>query len=568
MPNAQTKPLTDTTDAEWKSLVDGVEINAAAWTERAQALLPDEALTMLRDLHRELEPKRHELLDARQEQQARYDRGETPDYLPKDEHPDAHGDWQVAEIPEDCLLRRVEITGPISQTKMVIGMLSRNEHGDRADAAMLDFEDSMMPAWHNVTQGLENLIGAAQGDLEFTREARGDKPEKHYEIDPDDMPLLMVRVRGLHLDESNLRVDGEPISAALFDQAMSAFHSAQTLLDAGKTPKYYVPKVEHYKEARWFNRLFEEVQDALSIPRGTFRATFLIETLPAAFQMEEILYEYRDHAAGLNGGRWDKIFSDIKVLKEHQDRVLADRNWIDIQRPWMEMYVKHLIAVCHRHGAYGMGGMAPQTPGRTEEKREEQMAGVVDDKEFEAGIGHDGCWVSHPFFISPAMEPFKKKLSGDQKNQLSVMPDLPERPDLLPRDDGPKSLGGIRVNVRVSIGYMKGWNQGLGAVAWDFRMEDLATFEISRAQTWQWLHHGATLDDGTEVTPALVRRIFDEEEEKILDEAREHFDGDAADEADEQVEAFRQARQDAEAIFLEEDFRPFLAMQSPLSRNG
>ena len=562
MPTAAPTPPAQRTGARWQTPLDGVEVNAAAWTGRAQRLLPEPALKLLGDLHRALEADRRERLAARADQQAAYDRGDVPGYLPEEEHPEAHGDWQVGTLPEDCRQRRVEITGPISDPKMVINMLSRNSEGVRADAAMLDFEDSMKPAWPNVMQGLENLIGAADGSLEFTREARSGKPEKQYHLDSDDMPLLMVRVRGLHLDESNVRVDGEPVSAALFDFALSMFHTAQTLMDQGKTPKYYVPKVEHYREARWFNRLFEEVQDALGIARGTVKATFLIETLPAAFQMEEILYEYREHAAGLNGGRWDKIFSDIKVLKEHPDRVLADRNWIDIQRPWMEMYVKQLIKVCHRHGAFGMGGMAPQTPGRTEEKRAEQTAAVVEDKKFEAGIGHDGCWVSHPYFIGPALEPFEEKL-GEKgaKNQLDVTPDLPDRPDLLPTDDGPKTLDGIRVNVRVSIGYMKGWNQDLGAVAWDHRMEDLATFEISRAQTWQWLHHEATLDDGQPVTPALVRQIFDEEEEKILDEAREFFDGDAA---EEQVEAFRQARRDAEAIFLEDDFRPFLATASPL----
>jgi malate synthase len=548
--------------ADWRAPLDGVEINAAASTDRAQRLLPEGVLELLRTLHRTLEDERQDLLSARKEQQAAYDDGAVPEYLPEEEHPEAHADWQVKPLPQDCLERRVEITGPISDPKMVINMLSRNSDDVRADAAMLDFEDSMKPAWQNVMQGLENLIGAADGSLTFTRKAKGDKPEKQYSLDSNDMPLVMVRVRGLHLDESNVRVDGTPVSAALFDFAMSMYHTAQTLIEQGKTPKYYVPKVEHYKEARWFNRLFEEVQDALGIERGTVKATFLIETLPAAFQMEEILYEYRDHAAGLNGGRWDKIFSDIKVLREHPGRVLADRNWINVQRPWMEMYVKQLIRVCHRHGAFGMGGMAPQTPGRTAEKREEQTAGVVADKEFEAGIGHDGCWVSHPYFIGPAMEPFEEKLDATgETNQLSVIPDLPERPDLLPTADGPKTEDGIRVNVRVSIGYMKGWNQDLGAVAWDNRMEDLATFEISRAQTWQWLRHEATLDDGRTVTPDLVREIFDEEQGKIVEEARSFFDGDAA---DEQVDAFRQARRDAETIFLEDDFRPFLATASPV----
>lgn len=543
----------------WKSLDDGVEINEAAWTERARRVLEPGAVRLVASLHRALEPRRQELLAARRERQAAWDRGDVPGYLPEDEHPEARGDWRVGELPEDLLTRRVEITGPIADPKMVINMLSRNDRGDRADAAMLDFEDSLKPTWQNVMQGVENLVGAVDGTLTYEKPGSG----KLYEIDPDDMPLLMVRIRGLHLNESNLRVDGSPVSGALLDLALSAHHTARELMDRGKTPKYYVPKVEHYLEARWFDDLFVRIQDALDVPRGTFKATFLIETLPAAFQMEEILYEFREHAAGLNGGRWDKIFSDIKVLKEHPDRVLADRNWIDIERPWMEMYVKQLIRVCHEHGAFGMGGMAPQTPGRTEEMRERQVAGVVEDKEFEAGIGHDGCWVSHPYFIGPAMGPFDEVLEEKgSTHQLDVIPDIPERPDLLPRAEGPKTLDGVRVNVRVSIGYMKGWLQDLGAVAWDHRMEDLATFEISRAQTWQWLHHGITLDDGTAVTPDLVGRVFDEELEKIVDEARQFFEGKGEDVVREQVRRFREARDVAERIFTEEAFRPFLTCHS------
>lgn len=543
----------------WKSLDDGVEINEAAWTERARRILEPGAVRLVASLHRALEPRRQELLAARRERQAAWDRGEVPGYLPEDEHPEARGDWRVGELPEDLLTRRVEITGPIADPKMVINMLSRNDRGDRADAAMLDFEDSLKPTWQNVMRGVENLVGAVDGTLTYEKPGSGEL----YEIDPDDMPLLMVRIRGLHLNEANLLVDGEPVSGALLDLALSAHHTARELMDRGKTPKYYVPKVEHYLEARWFDDLFVRIQDTLDVPRGTFKATFLIETLPAAFQMEEILYEFREHAAGLNGGRWDKIFSDIKVLKEHPDRVLADRNWIDIERPWMEMYVKQLIKVCHEHGAFGMGGMAPQTPGRTEEMRERQVAGVVEDKEFEAGIGHDGCWVSHPYFIGPAMGPFDEVLEEKgTTHQLDVIPDIPERPDLLPRAQGPKTLDGVRVNVRVSIGYMKGWLQDLGAVAWDHRMEDLATFEISRAQTWQWLHHGIALDDGTVVTPNLVRRVFDEELEKIVDEAREFFEGKGEEVVHEQVRRFREARDVAERIFTEEEFRPFLACHS------
>ena len=550
----------------WTDRGHGVAVHDQAWTDQAERVLPPELLAILAELHHTLQPMRETLLADRTRRQAAFDDGALPGYLPEDEHPEARGDWQVAPLPDDLLQRRVEITGPVNNAKMVINMLSRNDQGDRADAAMLDFEDSMKPTWPNVLDGIENVAAAADGSLTYTKPATNGQPEKQHALDPDDMPLLMVRIRGLHLDESNVRVDGTPISGMLFDLACVAYHSAQTLLDQGKTPKYYVPKVEHYREARWVNTLFERVQTALSIPTGTFKATFLIETLPAAFQMEEILYEYREHAAGLNGGRWDKIFSDIKVLKEHPDRVLADRNWINIQRPWMEMYVKQLIKVCHKHGAFGMGGMAPHTPGKTEELREQQVAGVVDDKKFEASIGHDGCWVSHPYFIGPAMKPFKEKLdAAGATNQLDVIPDIPDQPDLLPKGDvGPKTIDGIRVNVRVSIGYMKGWNQGLGCVAWDNRMEDLATFEISRAQIWQWLHHNVELDDGTAVTRDLIRRIFDEELATIEEEARGFFAGQPDAVIEKQIERFRQAREDAERIFTEETMRPFLACASEL----
>jgi len=555
-----------TSRVDWLTVADGVAINEHAWTDAAKDLFPTELLTIIADLHRSLEPRRRELLAVREDRQAAFDRGELPGFLPEDEHPEARGDWQVAPLPDDLLQRRVEITGPVNNAKMVINMLSRNDDGERADAAMLDFEDSMKPAWPNVLDGIHNVKHAADGSLTYSRPATNGRPAKKYTLDPEDMPLLMVRIRGLHLDESNVHVDGEPVSGALLDLAAVAYHTAKVLMEQGKTPKYYVPKVEHYLEARWFNELFVKVQDALDIPQKTFKATFLIETLPAAFQMEEILYEYRDHAAGLNGGRWDKIFSDIKVLREHDDRVLADRNWINIQRPWMEMYVKQLIRVCHKHGAFGMGGMAPQTPGKTETLREKQVAGVVADKEFEASIGHDGCWVSHPYFIGPAMRPFKEKLDAEgATNQLDVLPDIPEQPDLLPEGGvGPKTLDGIRVNVRVSIGYMKGWNSDIGAVAWDNRMEDLATFEISRAQIWQWLRHEVVLDDGTAVTPDLIGRIFDEELEKIEAEAREFFASYGEDAVETHVQRFRRAAVDAERIFREDKMRPFLACESEL----
>ena len=394
-----------------------LQLRREARTNQAGQVLDPAALDLVARLHARLEPERRELLAAREARQRDYDAGGLPGYLSPDDSVarQAAADWWIAPLPADLLTRRVEITGPVSDPKMVINMLSRTEAGDRADAAMLDFEDSMKPAWENVVRGIENLRGAVDGTLSFTKPGKGGEPAREYRIDPDDMPLLMVRVRGLHLDETNVMIDGAPVAAGLFDLTLSAWHTARRLMDQGKTPKYYVPKCEHHLEARWWNRLFSLVEEALSLPAGSLRATFLIETLPAAFQMEEILWELRERAAGLNVGRWDKIFSDIKVLREHPDRVLADRGSISLNRPWMKSYAMRLVRICHKHGAFGMGGMSAFTPGSTAELREEQTKKVVEDKAFEASIGHDGCWVSHPYFIGPAMSAFPRT------NQLDVI---------------------------------------------------------------------------------------------------------------------------------------------------
>ena len=531
---------------EESAVIEGsIEVREGARTEGAARVLDADALDLVARLQVRLGAERRELLAARADRQREYDAGAVPDYLPTDDPAarTAASDWRIAPLPADLLTRRVEITGPVSDPKMVINMLSRTEGGDRADAAMLDFEDSMKPAWDNVVAGIENLTRAVDGTLSFSKPGRAGDPAKEYRLDPDDMPLLMVRVRGLHLEESNVLVDGEPVPAGLFDLTLAAWHTARRLIEQGKTPKYYVPKCEHYLEARWWNRLFSLIEEALSIPAGTMKATFLIETLPAAFQMEEILWEIRERAAGLNVGRWDKIFSDIKVLREHPDRVLADRGTISLNRPWMRDYALRLVKICHRHGAFAMGGMSAFTPGNTPELRAEQTRKVVEDKAFENSIGHDGCWVSHPYFIGPAMSAFPRA------NQLDVAPDIDDRPDLLPRPDGAPTLEGLRKNVRVGIAYLHGWYRDIGCVAWDGLMEDLATLEISRAQVWQWLRHETRLEDGSIVTHALVSRIFAEEGARIESEI-----GDVT-----------AACEDAERIFTERRFRPFLTCRSDLA---
>lgn len=537
--------------------VSGVALHAGADTAEARAVLPPEALALVADLHRALRDERARLLAARAERQAEWDAGALPGPV---DHPEAADPaWQVAPLPEDLLTRRVEITGPVNDARMVINMLSRTAGGQRADAAMLDFEDSLKPSWTNVLAGVENVAAAARGTLTAVKTDASGAVVKRYALDPDDMPLLMVRVRGLHLSESNLRVDDEPVAAGILDLALTLFHAAEALIERGRTPKVYVPKVEHYEEARWWSRLFHLAEDALGLQRSTLRATFLIETLPAALQMEAILYEIRAHAAGLNGGRWDKIFSDIKCLRAHPDRVLADRATIGMNRPWMRDYAKQLIRVCHARGAFAMGGMAAFTPGRDPERRAEQTAKVVADKEFEAGIGHDGCWVSHPYFIGPAMEPFLKTLDG-ARNQLGVQPTgLPDPPDLMPKGTGPYTMAGLRTNVRVGIAYQKGWNEDIGCVAWDDLMEDLATLEISRAQVWQWRANAVTLASGETVDAALIRRVFTEESVRIDDELAQAGASGA------ERALYAQAADDALAVFLEGDMRPFLSLASDLA---
>ena len=472
-------------------------------SSNAHELFSSEFQAYLVTLHNDFNAERLKLLSQRKERQKRFDQGEVPTF--EAGHPAKSTSWKVAPIPSDMMERKVEITGPVSSAKMVINMLSVNQEGELASTAMLDFEDSMAPTWENVINGYKNIIGVANKNLTFVQK------DKVYRLDPNKMSRPMVRVRGLHMNEKNYLIDGQPVSAGMLDLFTTAYHTAKIFIQDGKTPKFYVPKCEHYLEARWWNKVFDRIESILNLSQGQLKATFLIETLPAAFQMEEILYELRSRACGLNGGRWDKIFSDIKTLKMHSDRIMADRSTIDMKKPWMDNYAKLLIKTCHKHGAFAMGGMSAFTPGSDEATRAAQMEKVRQDKEREASIGHDGCWVSHPYFISMARAQFKKQ------NQLDVLlSDFPENPDLLPKGEGPRTLQGLRQNLRVGIAYQHGWNEGNGCIAFENLMEDLATLEISRAQVWQWLHHEVTLDDGTQVTAKLVEKILDEEFSHIL----------------------------------------------------
>lgn len=539
------------------TIMDDVKIEENAWTPAAQHLLSVEFLQSLKIAHREFNQRRQDLLADRNSCYRRYDLGQLPSYLEQDSQI-AGGNWRVAEIPEDLQTRRVEITGPVNDRKMVINMLSRNEKNVRADMAMLDFEDSMKPTWSNVIDGVYNVRGASRGELEYLKKDSQGNILKRYQLNPQDSAGVMIRVRGLHLNESHIFIDDQPISAGLFDFLVCLFYTADNFLARGKTPKFYVPKVEHHLEARWWNNLFGFGQNVCGLKKGTLRATFLIETLPAAFQIEEILYEIREHAAGLNVGRWDKIFSDIKVLKKYKDRITSDRAAINMGNYWMDNYAKRLIKICHERGAYAIGGMSAFTPGGNEETRTLQTKKVLEDKSNEFKIGHDGCWVSHPYFITPALTCFP------QPHQLCrKLEEFDRYPDLIMGDMEKPTLQGLRTNIRVGIAYLQGWNSGLGCVAWDGLMEDLATLEISRAQVWQWLHHGATLAEEIIVTNDLVATIFKEELEKIVAEIKA-----PPVPAGEIKAAFCHAAEEAKKLFLEAELRPFLTCDSPKTSAG
>lgn len=508
------------------------------WTSSVKELFPEELLKLLKELHENFNPGRLGLLNERARRQSEFDRGNLPNYLnPLSEA--VSGDWKVLTIPPNLSCRRVEITGPVNSTKMVINMLNRNEYGSRADMAMLDFEDSMKPTLNNILNGYSNVIGAVTGSLTYATES------KKYQLNPNDMAYVMIRVRGLHLNEVNFKINGESISGGLLDLATCFFHTAKIYLEQNKSPKFYIPKCEHYLEARWWNSLFNALEKFYDLPVGTIKVTFLIETLPATYQAEEILFEIKDHAVGLNVGRWDKIFSDIKILRNHADRILADRSTLNLKRPWMENYAKRVIAVCHSRGALAIGGMSAFTPGNTASEREEQSAKVLSDKLLEASWGHDGCWVSHPYFIGTAMSAFVTK------NQLFMKVMKEDKYlDVLPQGGGPYTLNGLRVNIRVGIAYLHGWNNGLGCVAFDHLMEDLATLEISRAQCWQWLHHRIKLDSGEEVNKDLISKIFDEEFEKICNEIPSPRS------------SLIRARDSAKNIFLQESLAEFFTLDS------
>jgi malate synthase len=486
--------------------VTGVAITAPLRPRYSDILTPA-ALSFLADLHRRFDGRRRALLAARAERQKEFDAGALPDFL-AETTPIRGGDWRIAPIPADLLDRRVEITGPVDR-KMIINALNSG-----ANVFMADFEDANSPSWDNNLEGQINLKDRWQGKIDFTDPETG----KHYALSKKPA-VLIVRPRGWHLMEAHLAVDGEPIAGAFFDFGLYAFHNAKALGAHGTAPYFYLPKLESHQEARLWNDVFVHTQNVLGLPKGTIKATVLIETLPAAFEMDEILWELRDHITGLNAGRWDYIFSFIKKLAKNPNYILPDRDQVVMGKAFLGAYAALLVKTCHRRGAFAMGGMAAQIPVKGDEKANaEAFAKVRADKEREVRDGHDGTWVAHPALVPVAKEVFDRLMP--QPNQLDrLREDVHVTRDmLLEIHPGTKTEEGFRKNIRVGVQYIEAWLRGRGAVPIYNLMEDAATAEISRAQIWQWLKYGATLENGIKVTPPFFLRALDEEMQRVKGE--------------------------------------------------
>jgi malate synthase len=489
-----------------------VEVRGARRPEW-DAILSDDAIAFVADLHRRFNPRREELLAAREARKLRIDGGELPDFL--SETKDVRdGDWNVAPIPADLTDRRVEITGPVDR-KMIINALNCG-----ANVFMADFEDANAPTWFNNIDGQLNLRDAVRRSISFEAGA------KKYALN-ETTATLVVRPRGWHLLEKHLLVDGAPVSASLFDFGLYFFHNAKEAIARGTGPYFYLPKMESHLEARLWNDVFVRAQEGLGIPNGTIRATVLIETILAAFEMDEILYELRDHSSGLNCGRWDYIFSFIKKLRAKSDFVLPDRGSVTMEKHFLASYVALLIRTCHRRGIHAMGGMAAQIPIKDNAAANDAATEkVVADKLREVRAGHDGTWVAHPGLVPIAKRIFDENMPGPNQIDHRRADVNVTAADLLRVPEGVITEKGLRQNINVGILYLEAWLGGLGCVPLYNLMEDAATAEISRTQLWQWIHHHARLDDGTAVTPELYRTIRDEELRRIG--SRSHLDKAAA----------------------------------------
>jgi malate synthase len=475
--------------------------------ERSGEVLTPLALQLLASLHRRFNSQRLELLGARAARQAQLDDGALPGFLDSTRAV-REGNWRIAQFPADLADRRVEITGPVER-KMIINALNAPVR-----AFMADFEDSCSPTWANMIRGQVNRVDAVRRTISFTDPATS----KIYRLNQRTATLI-VRPRGWHLPEKHVRINGEVVSGALFDFALFLANNHEALAQAGTGPYFYLPKMESHLEARLWNEVFIAAQDALGMPHGTIKATVLIETILAAFEMDEILYELREHSAGLNCGRWDYIFSYIKKFRNRKDFLLPDRATVTMERPFLKAYVDLLIKTCHRRGAHAMGGMAAQIPIRDDPKANEAaMARVRADKLREAHAGHDGTWIAHPGLAAIANEAFGSVMKGP--NQLGVLrADVHvSAPQLLAVPDGAITEEGLRGCIRVGVQYLESWLRGNGCVPLYHLMEDAATAEICRAQLWQWLRHGAHTDDGSAVTAERFDRTLSEELSRIHEE--------------------------------------------------
>ena len=503
--------------------------------ERANDILSAGALEFIAELHGRFEPTRQERLAARRERAQELQKGGTLDFLEETKEI-REGDWTVPEPFEDYSDRRVEITGPTDR-KLVINALNSGAKG-----FMADLEDSTAPTWENVVVGHVNLIDAIDGTITYDA-----SDGKHYELEEDHATLLL-RPRGWHLNDKHVKVEDTEVSGSLLDFGLYFFHNAQRLLDAGSHPYFYFPKMEHHLEARLWNDVLTFSEDAMGVPQGSARATVLIETLPAAFQMDEILYELRDHSYGLNAGRWDYIFSMIKCFRDREDFVLPDRNDVKMTVPFMKAYTELLVKTCHRRGAFAMGGMAALIPSRKDQEANERaIEAVKEDKKREAEAGFDGTWVAHPDVVDVATEAFDAVL-GDKPNQIDKRRDDVDvkAEQLLDAGSTPGDITeeGLRNDVSVGFQYISFWLGGRGAAGINNMMEDAATAEISRSQIWQWVKHG-------KFTREKVLEVLDEETRKIHDEV-----------GDETWEKGRpdETREIFESVSLSEDFPEFLTI--------
>jgi malate synthase len=484
-------------------LPEGVSIDGVINPD-FEKVLTREAIAFVADLQRRFNPRREELLAARAERQMRLDAGEKPDFL-ADTVNIRESDWTVAPLPQDILDRRVEITGPVDR-KMIINALNCG-----ANVFMADFEDASTPSWTNMVDGQFNLASAVHREIDYTDPQTG----REYRLN-DQTAVLFVRPRGWHLPEKHMTVDGVPMSGSLFDFGLYFFHNAKELLARGSGPYFYLPKMESHLEARLWNDVFVHAQDALGIPQKSIKATVLIETILATFEMDEILWELRDHSAGLNCGRWDYIFSFIKKFREQDWSVLPDRAQVTMTAHFLRSYSQLLIKTCHRREVHAMGGMAAQIPIKNDPAANEAaMDRVRADKKREAADGHDGTWVAHPGLVAIAKAEFDAVMKGANQIARKRQDVHISAADLIVVPEGTKTEAGLRQNVAVGIGYVEAWLRGTGCVPLFNLMEDAATAEISRAQVWQWVRHGQTLQDGRPVTKELVREIVREENDKV-----------------------------------------------------